>query len=65
MPDIKAKWTVRNLPVDIIEMLLEVQEVSGGTIGELLTEAVEGWYQALPSANEEPIGQIVIQEWTR
>lgn len=43
-----CKWTIRNIPHQIIDMLREVQEMSGVNLGILLSEAVRYWYQDLP-----------------
>ena len=50
-----TKWTVRNVPLETKKKLLEVKQVSGGTFGELLAEAIDYWFEALPedSALEE------------
>jgi hypothetical protein len=43
------KWTVRGVGREAISKLHEVKDISGESLGELLTEAVEFWYESLPS----------------
>ena len=48
------RWTVRNFEPHVLGLLWEVREASGVSFGELLTEAVETWYQGLPEVEEKP-----------
>jgi hypothetical protein len=45
----QIKWTVRGVDREAISKLHEVKDISGESLGELLTEAVEFWYESLPS----------------
>ena len=49
-----TKWCVRNVAPECREMVLEVQQATDGfvSIGELLSEAIETWYQALPADDD-------------
>ena len=52
------KWTVRGVDREAISKLHEVKDISGESLGELLTEAVEFWYECLPSeemSDEVPV----------
>jgi hypothetical protein len=52
------KWTVRGVDREAISKLHEVKDISGESLGELLTEAVEFWYDSLPSeemSDEAPV----------
>ena len=45
------KWTVRNMPERALDRLWEIREASPGyTLGMLLGDAVEQYYQACPEA---------------
>lgn len=45
-----SKWTVRELPTDTLIKLREVREVSPGTtMADLIEQAVEFWYDSLPT----------------
>ena len=45
------KWTVRNMPERALDRLWEIREASPGyTLGMLLGDAVEQFYQACPEA---------------
>ncbi len=48
------RWTVRNVDPDAVELIEEVAETSGSMFGELLTDAIETWYNQLPEEDEEP-----------
>jgi len=48
------RWTVRNLDPLVLGLLWEVRETSGVPFGELLTEAIETWYQGLPEDEGSP-----------
>ncbi len=51
------KWTVRQMPVETVEMLRDVRSVNPGlTYSELLADAVTTWFQALPILDEEDCG---------
>jgi len=47
------RWTVRNVDPEVVDLLKEVSETSGGCYGELLTEAIETWYDGLPFEDDE------------
>jgi len=47
------RWTVRNVDPEAIQLLEEVSETSGLTFGELLTDAIETWYDGLPEEDHE------------
>ena len=41
------KWSVRHMDPEAVERLREVQETSGGLLGELVSEAVYVWHDGL------------------
>jgi hypothetical protein len=43
-----VKWSVRYVPIESKNKLLEVQEINGGLIGDLLADAIDYWYDNLP-----------------
>ena len=48
------KWSVRHVPLESKNKLLEVQKISGGwLVGELLGFAIDFWYQNLPEEPED------------
>ncbi len=47
------RWTCRNISPTAIQLLAEVSETSGLSYGDLLTEAIETWYEGLPEEPEE------------
>lgn len=49
----KCKWTVRNVNCEAIQKLHEVQQISGGLLGELVSEAIEDWFDHLPEETED------------
>jgi len=52
--EVIEKWSVRQMPVETVEMLREVRSVNPGlTYSELLTDAVTNWFHALPILDEE------------
>jgi len=52
-----CKWSVRNVSHEAIEKLHNVQHTSGGLLGELVSEAINDWFDHLPEEPdiEEPI----------
>ena len=48
------RWTVRNVDPVAVQLLEEIAETSGACFGELLSEAIETWYDQLPEEDEEP-----------
>ena len=47
------RWTVRNVSPDTVEMIAQVAEISDFCFGELLNQAVEFWYDALPEEDDD------------
>ncbi len=47
------RWTVRNVDPEAIELIEEIAETSGCTFGELVTDAIETWYEQLPEEDDE------------
>ena len=55
--EVIEKWTVRQMPVEIVGMLKDVQSVNPGmTYSELIADAVTNWFHALPILDEEDCG---------
>ena len=48
-----CKWAVRHMDREAIEKLLEVQQTSGGLLGELVSEAIDDWFNHLPEETED------------
>jgi hypothetical protein len=49
---------VRGVNAEALQMLRDVQAISGGTLGELLNEAIACWYDSLPDTDDDsPSGQ--------
>ena len=46
-------WSVRHMQPEALDKLLDVQEVSGGRLGDLLCEAIDHWHSCLPEEPEE------------
>ena len=44
----RKRWNVRNVSKETIAKVCEVAECSGFSFGELVDQAVEVWYEALP-----------------
>ena len=49
-----TRWTVRNVDRAAIAKLHEVAEISGESIGVLLTAAIHDWYRRLPTVDDRP-----------
>ena len=56
------KWSVRNVDHEAVERLREVQETSGGLLGELLTEAVFDWFENLREETDDEESITPIRE---
>jgi hypothetical protein len=46
------KWTVRGVDPESIRKIREVKSVSGGALGELVSEAIDFWFDCLPEDTE-------------
>lgn len=42
------RYTIRNLPVECIDRLREIRKASGVSIAQLVSDAVEDWWNSLP-----------------
>lgn len=49
----QARWTVRDLDPEALEMLHRVRGTCGLTLGVLLSDAVRTWYDGLPEIDEQ------------
>ena len=49
------RWTCRHVDPESIELLKEVKETSGTCLGELLSDAINQWYELLPFENEDDV----------
>ena len=58
------RWTVRMMDADSLslEKLREVKETSGGCLGELLAEAIDDWYEHLPTEADDQESITLIKE---
>ena len=56
------KWSVRDFDDTALAMLHDVQGASGGTLGSLLSEAVQEWYAGLPEIETEDEAALSV-EW--
>ncbi|MCA8940285.1 MAG: hypothetical protein KDB07_10770 [Planctomycetes bacterium] len=52
----RKRWNIRNVSKETIAKVREVAECSGYSFGELIDQAVEVWYEALPV--EEPLARF-------
>ena len=48
------RWTVLIGDQSGIDLLCEVRSFNGVSLGVLLGEAIEAWYEALPECDEDP-----------
>jgi hypothetical protein len=48
-----CKWAVRHMDREAIEKLHQVQQTSGGLLGELVSEAIDDWFNHLPEETED------------
>jgi hypothetical protein len=44
----QTRWTVRNVDLDALALLVQVRDACGQTTGVLLSEAIRTWYGGLP-----------------
>ncbi len=52
--EVIEKWTVRQMPVEIVDRLREVRSVNFGlTYSVMIADAVTNWFHALPVLDEE------------
>ena len=55
--EVIEKWSVRQMPVEIVGMLKDVRSVNPGlTYSDMIADAVTNWFQALPILDEEDCG---------
>lgn len=56
------KWSVRNVEHEAVERLREVQETSGGLLGQILSDAIFDWYEHLPEEADDQESITLIKE---
>jgi hypothetical protein len=48
-----VKWSVRGVDLESIRKLREVKSIGGGGLGELVSEAIDFWFDCLETDDEE------------
>ena len=55
------KWSVRGVNPKSVEKLLEVKKICGESVGQLLNESIEFWYDCLETDDEEALEEDNLQ----
>jgi hypothetical protein len=53
------KWSVRGVDPQSVEKLLEVKKICGESLGQLLNESIEFWYDSLEPVDVESEADIL------
>ena len=50
-----VKWSVRGVDPESVRKLMEVKQISGGVLGELVSEAIDFWFDCLGTDDKESL----------